>query len=133
MRDFRKLEVWKQAKRLAVSCYQQTASFPRVEAYGLTSQIRRSAVSIPANVAEGVGRDSDRELLRFLRIALGSLNELESLVVIASELGFLSQTSEQVLEDEMKDLGVRLRNLVKRVEATVEGRLEVREEIGAYA
>ena len=83
----------------------------------MTSQIRRAAVSIPTNIAEGCGRDSDAEMLRFLRIALGSLNEVETLFEIASDLEFMNETSYRKIEDTARDLGVRLRNLTSKVES----------------
>ena len=72
MRDFRKLKVWQKAHQLTLKTYKATATFPKNEIYGITSQIRRSAVSVPANIAEGCGRDGDAELARFLQIAMGS-------------------------------------------------------------
>ena len=90
MKDFRKLLVWEKAHKLTLEIYRVTSSFPREELYGLTSQIRRACVSIPANIAEGCGRDSERELLRFMRIAMGSSSELEYEIILAHDLGYLS-------------------------------------------
>lgn len=117
MRDFRKLEVWQLGRRFATLCYEATTSFPKEEAFGLTSQIRRAAVSIPANIAEGVGRDSDVELLRFLRYSLGSLNEVETLFAISGDLNYLGQERASELERSATDLGVRLRNLARKLES----------------
>lgn len=115
MRDYRKLEVWKLAKDFAVDTYRASSCFPAEERYGLTSQIRRAAVSIAANIAEGSGRDSEQELLRFLRIALGSLNEVETLAEIAVELGFLPKVEHEGLQSRAKDLGIRLRNFTAKI------------------
>jgi four helix bundle protein len=92
--DHRKLVAWQEAIRLVKLVYQETASFPRNEIFGLTSQIRRSAVSIPANIAEGAGRNSSRELAQFLGIASGSRAELDTHLEIATQLGFLRADSE---------------------------------------
>jgi four helix bundle protein len=81
--DFKKLEVWRLAKGLAIDVYHVTKGFPRSEDFGLTAQIRRSAGSIPANIAEGCGRNTDGELARFARISLGSAAELESHLLLA--------------------------------------------------
>jgi four helix bundle protein len=86
MRDFRDLKVWEKAHALALNIYRATAEFPREEIYGLTSQIRRAATSIAANIAEGCGRDGEVELARFLRIAVGSASELEYHLLLASDL-----------------------------------------------
>ena len=75
MRDFRELRVWEKAHHFALAVYRETRSFPKEETYGLTSQIRRAAVSIAANITEGSGRDSSREFARFLQIAMGSGSE----------------------------------------------------------
>jgi len=85
-----KLEAWKEARALVRTVYEATRGFPPEETYGLALQLRRSAVSIPSNVAEGAGRDGDREFLRFLSIARGSLSELETQLLIATDLGYLS-------------------------------------------
>ena len=78
--------IWKRGIQLCVSCYQLTKHFPNSEIYGLTSQIRRSAVSVPSNIAEGYGRVSKAEYIRFLQIALGSLRELDTQLIIAKEV-----------------------------------------------
>jgi len=91
--DHRKLLAWQEAIRLVKLVYSETASFPKDEVFGLTSQIRRSAVSIPANIAEGAGRNSSRELAQFLGIASGSRAELDTHLEIAMQLGFLKANS----------------------------------------
>ena len=88
------LDVWKKSIELVKEIYAITANFPNSELYGLVSQMRRSAVSIPSNLAEGSARFSDNETLRFIDISLGSLAELETQVIIASELGFIQDSSE---------------------------------------
>ena len=103
MKDFRKLQVWAKAHQLALTLYQVTASFPRDETYGLTSQIRRAASSIPSNIAEGCGRDGDGELSRFCIIARGSASELEYQILLARDLKLITphdyrQLSEQTTE-----------------------------------
>jgi four helix bundle protein len=82
------LEVWKRAMGLAREVYEETRSFPASEMYGLTSQLRRAAVSVPSNIAEGAARGTDGEFVRFLRIALGSLAEIETQILLAMDLGF---------------------------------------------
>ena len=85
----RDLNVWKKSIALVKDVYVQTKSFPSEELYGLSSQMRRAAVSIPSNIAEGFARNSDRELLRFLSIALGSASELETQIIICNEIGYI--------------------------------------------
>jgi four helix bundle protein len=94
---FRQLDVWKDAIELAKLVYQATNGWPKREIFGLTVQARRAAVSISANIAEGVGRGSSQEIARFAGIALGSLFELESLLAVASELGYRCDDSPSVL------------------------------------
>jgi four helix bundle protein len=89
MQDYRKLKVWRKAHELALAVYEVTARFPRVEIYGLTSQMRRAASSVPSNIVEGCGRGTNAELMRFLYIALGSANEIEYQLLFARDLGFL--------------------------------------------
>jgi four helix bundle protein len=93
MPDYKKLDVWTAAHALVLDVYRQTSAFPRTELFGLTSQIRRAAVSVPANLAEGCGRGTQRELARFAAIALGSTNELEYLLVLAKDLAYLEDES----------------------------------------
>lgn len=92
MKDFKKLAVWEKSHKLTLAVYKATASFPKDELYGLTSQVRRASSSIPANIAEGCGREGDAEFARFLQIAMGSASELQYHLLLAHDLGFL-QTS----------------------------------------
>lgn len=91
MHRFKELEIWKKGVSLTTNIYKATASFPKEEMYGLTSQIRRAAVSIPSNIAEGAGRNSDAEFVRFLSISSGSCCELETQLIIAVNLDFLNE------------------------------------------
>ena len=88
VQSYRELEVWQFAMDLAEKCYQATKCFPKEELFGLTSQIRRAAVSVPSNIAEGQGRLSSREFIQFLSIARGSICELQTQLEIARALGF---------------------------------------------
>ena len=90
-REYRKLDVWKEAHQNVLKVYRATATFPADERFGLTSQLRRASSSVPTNLAEGCGRDSKRDLLRFVRIAQGSNAETEYLIQLAHELGFLDR------------------------------------------
>lgn len=103
MKSFRGLAVWEKAHRLTLAVYSATRGFPREEQYGLTSQVRRAASSIPANIAEGCGRNGDNELRRFLEIAMGSASELEYHLLLAKDLQMLdeprySELNEQTCE-----------------------------------
>ena len=84
--------IWKRSIELSVLCYQLTQYFPKSELYGLTSQIRRAAVSVPSNIAEGYGRTTNNEYVRFLQIALGSLRELDTQLIIAKRVGLTSES-----------------------------------------
>jgi four helix bundle protein len=90
-RSHRDLIAWQEAMNLAEGIYQQTEDFPKRETYGLAAQIRRAAVSIPSNIAEGAARNSSRELFHYLGIAIGSLAELETQVELAARLGYISK------------------------------------------
>ncbi len=90
MKDFRSLEVWKQSHQLVLNIYRHTQSLPKSELFGLTSQIRRAATSIPTNIAEGCGRDGEAELGRFLTIAKGSTSEVEYLLQLACDLNYIA-------------------------------------------
>ena len=93
-RSHRDLKVWQEAISLVETIYRLTAAFPREEQYGLTSQMRRAAISVPANIAEGAARHGTRELLHFLSIATGSLSELDTHVEVARRLELIQQTAE---------------------------------------
>ena len=95
--SYRDLRVWQQGMDLAEEVYLATAGFPKQEMYGLTSQLRRSAVSIPSNIAEGKGRNTDRDFLNFLFHARGSLMELETQIMLSARLRFLSQQQADAL------------------------------------
>lgn len=89
MRDFRKYNIWQLGHNLALDIYSISKQFPQSEAYGLTSQIRRATSSIPTNIVEGCGRDSDAEFNRFLTIALGSASETEYLLILSHDLQYI--------------------------------------------
>ena len=91
MRNYRDLQVWNKAHALTLSLYQLSRTFPKEETYGLTSQLRRAAVSVGANLAEGCGRRTSGELARFVRIAMGSASELDYHLVLCRDLGFLKR------------------------------------------
>lgn len=100
MFDFRKLKIWQKGYALTLQVYQLTRNFPREELFGLSSQMRRAANSVPHNIAEGCGRESRPDLLRFITIAMGSASELESEALVAQGLGFLSESqADELLEN----------------------------------
>jgi four helix bundle protein len=108
------LKVWRRAMDLVLEVYRSTSSFPKQEIYGLTSQMRRAAVSVPSNIAEGKGRFSRKELLQFLFHARGSLLELQTQIAIGRELGFLAAAEGQKLTDLASEVGRLLNGLVNR-------------------
>ncbi|NBC65145.1 MAG: four helix bundle protein [Bacteroidetes bacterium] len=104
MDNFRNLIVWKRGVELATQVYKKTVNFPKFELYGLTSQIRRSAVSISSNIAEGAGRRSKKEFANFLGISYGSACELETQLLIARNLEYLSEQDFEKLFDEVNEI-----------------------------
>ncbi|MGH7592077.1 MAG: four helix bundle protein [Gemmatimonadales bacterium] len=115
---FKDLTVWQTAHRLALAVYQATGGFPPAERFGLTAQARRAAVSVAANLAEGAGRRSDAELVRFAGIALGSLHELEAELLLARDLGWLNPGKASSLETGMATLGRSIAALQRRLRTT---------------
>jgi four helix bundle protein len=116
MKDFKELKVWSKAHELTIAIYGLTRTFPREEIYGLTSQVRRSAASIAANIAEGCGRRSDGELARFLQIARGSASETEYHLLLAKDLRFLSESDYQSTEKKIIEVQRMLTSLVQKVQ-----------------
>lgn len=116
MKDFKELRVWSKAHELTVSIYVITRSFPKDEMYGLTSQVRRSASSIGANIAEGCGRHSDGEMTRFLQIARGSASETEYHLLLAKDLGLLSVAEFRKAEHKLLEVQRMLTALVQKVQ-----------------
>lgn len=104
MQDFRKIKVWEKAHQLTISIYKATKPFPTEERYGITSQLRRAAMSIPTNIAEGSGRRSDKEFANFLNIALGSASEVEYLLLLAMEVGHLEPTLHGPLQGNIEEV-----------------------------
>ena len=116
IRDYRDLEVWKAGMALAKMAYKETAEFPREELYGLVSQMRRASVSIPANIAECFGRETTGAFIQFLRVAQGSLKELETLAELSNELGFLAEGVTESFNTKCRQLGKMLRGLIRSLE-----------------
>ena len=110
MRNFRDLEVWQSSVLFVKKIYIITGAFPNEEKFGLVSQLRRCAVSIPSNIAEGSGRKSNKEFSQFLSIAYGSLCELDTQVIISMELGFLKNQDLEEIEKEVGELQIPWKN-----------------------
>jgi four helix bundle protein len=119
MEDFKDLRVWVKAYELTLSVYSKTHGFPREEMYGLTSQLRRAASSVGANIAEGCGRRSDGEMRRFLQIARGSANEVEHHLLLARDLQFLSADDFKDLEAMVLEIQRMLAAFVQRLSVEV--------------
>ncbi len=117
MRPHEKLDVWKKAVAIVTVVYDVTKKFPADEKFGLTSQIRRAGVSIPANIAEGAARQSDKEFYRFLSIAQGSASELETELLIAKNLGYLSTEDYECIYEEINVIARMLVGLSKTIKA----------------
>jgi four helix bundle protein len=114
MRSYKTLIVWQRAHKLVLEVYKTTDSFPVSERYGLTSQIRRAAVSIPANIAEGCSRGTDLDTAHFFQIGLGSAAELSYELLLARDLGFMSDDSYQSMVSEVEEISRMLNTLAKQ-------------------
>lgn len=104
MHNYKELKIWQRSVNLATTVYAITQSFPKTEQYGLVQQIRRAVVSISSNIAEGAGRKTNKEFGYFLNIAYGSLYELETQLIISTNLGYLEQEKNSKLEIEIEEL-----------------------------
>jgi four helix bundle protein len=120
MGDFKRLAVWRKAHELTLAVYRATAAFPDAEKYALTNQMRRASMSIPTNIAEGCGRNSDRELARFLRIAKGSATELEYQILLSRDLGFLAAAQYDCLAAETLEIQRMLASLIRQLKQTTQ-------------
>jgi four helix bundle protein len=108
MQDFRKLVVWSRAHQLTLTVYELTKTFPREEVFALTSQMRRAASSVPANIAEGCGREGPAELARFIQTAAGSASELQYHLLLARDLGYISPDSHATADREVAEIKMML-------------------------
>jgi four helix bundle protein len=117
MKNFRDLEVWRLSHELVLRIYRLTSAFPHEEQFSLTSQARRAAVSIPANIAEGCGRGSNRDFSRFLQIAAGSASELEYHLLLSRDLGFLSAPDYESVTSHAVRAKKMLSALIRKVKA----------------
>lgn len=118
IQSYKDLVVWQKGMELVSRIYLITKGFPAAEQFGLTSQIQRAAVSIPANIAEGYGRNTKNEYANFLRIARGSLTELETLLLIAKQQSYCSESDFNSIEVTLKELGAMLYRLRERIVAS---------------
>ena len=114
MRNYRELKVWEKAHHLTLKIYQVTSSFPKEEMYGMTSQIRRASSSIPANIAEGGGRDSDAQFINFLQIASGSASELDYHLLLAHDLKFINDSDYTALANDLIEIRKMLTSFIRR-------------------
>ncbi len=111
----KKLEAWKQSMDLVIDIYRTTESFPSQEIYGLTNQIRRAAVSIPSNIAEGAARQTKKEFSNYLHMAQGSLSELDTQIELARRLGYLNDGDWKVLDRQMERIDKMISGLIKHL------------------
>ena len=122
MRNYRDLEVWKHAHKLTLELYQASREFPKEEMFGLTSQLRRAAISVGANLAEGCGRRSTAEFARYIRIAMGSASELDYHLLLCRDFEFLTN---QHYDEASKEL-VRVRKMLSALLASVEAQMQTK-------
>lgn len=113
MRDFHNYKVWEKGHQFALNIYRETKKFPKEELFGITSQIRRAATSIPFNIAEGCGRRGDSEFAHFLNIAAGSASEVEEELLLSYDLEFMEKASYLKLNEEVNDIKAMLNKLIE--------------------
>jgi len=115
VKDFRQLKAWEKSHKLALAIYKATKEFPKEELYGLISQIRRSRMSIPTNIAEGCGRNTDADFARFLQMAMGSASETEYQLILARDLEFLPKGEHEKLHNDVEEVKRMLASLLKTI------------------
>ncbi len=118
--SYKDLIVWQKGIKLVDEVYAITKSFPQNEVFGLTSQIRRAGVSIPANIAEGWGRDSTKNYIQFIRISRGSLYELETLFVIARDLNYIDETIKTSVTGKIDEIGKMFNKLLQKLDSYID-------------
>ncbi|MCG5056464.1 MAG: four helix bundle protein [Limnoraphis sp. WC205] len=114
--DFKDLKIWQKGIDIAEKCYLLTQVFPKHELYGMVQQIRRSSASIPANIAEGYGRRSTAEYIRFLNIAQGSINELETHLILSERVGLCNQANIELITTILREESQMIIALIKKLE-----------------
>lgn len=114
MQDFKQLKVWEKSHHFTLGVYKITQAFPKVEQYGLVSQMTRAAVSIPANIAEGCGKFTDNDKCRMFQIALGSVHESEYYLILTKDLKLINEAEYKVLNDNLNQVKAMLIVLIKR-------------------
>ena len=115
MQDYRKLTVWNRSHQLVLDLYKLVNLFPKEEQFGLISQIKRAVSSIPANIAEGCGRNSNKDFAQFLNIALGSLNEVTYFILLAKDLKYINIEDYSKLTDECNEIKAMFISLIKKI------------------
>ena len=115
IKDFKDLKIWEKGMLIAEKCYSITKQFPKEETYGMTQQIRRASVSIPANIAEGYGRRSSGDYARFLNIAQGSINELETHLLLSVRIGFCRFNDVEIIINELKEESRMIISLINKL------------------
>lgn len=118
--SYKDLRVWQMGLEVVQECYELTRKFPKEELFGMTSQIRRASVSVPANIAEGYGRDNRGEYVQFLRIAQGSLKELETHLIVAEKVQLAAAESTSPLQSKCDEIGKMLRALIRALQTQKE-------------
>ena len=116
LKNYREFKVWQWSYRLCLEIYKITKTFPNEERYGLTSQARRAAVSVPSNIAEGYGTKTTPEYIRFLYIAYGSICELETQILLSSDLGYIEAGKLEILQEGIGEVERMLKGLIKSLE-----------------
>jgi four helix bundle protein len=116
LKNFKELKVWQKAYKLCLDLYKATADFPIEEKYGLSSQMRRAATSIPSNIAEGYGRKTIPDYVRCLYIAYGSTCELETQILLSGDLNYIDNTNQNILLEKIKEVERMLMALIKSLE-----------------
>ena len=119
-RDYRKIVAWQRAHQLTLEIYKLTRTFPREEMYGVTSQLRRAAYSVPSNIVEGSGRDSEKEYLRFLDIAFSSLKETEYFLLLARDLDYMKDNDYENIRKQVNNCFAPLHGLISKIKERVQ-------------